>query len=601
MSELIAQGSNPDHRWRRLIPVGEILLLGRTTPAFRVPWDDRVSREHVRMELSDGQLRVEKILAAANPVFYLGRQSDKFSLQPGEHFVIGKTTFTLTKEQAHVTLDLPSPIRQRTYSPEYLRHVQFRDAEQRIDVLNRLPDVISSAGNEQDLLNRLSNTLLAGITSASTIGIVRCQASSENADQPIHAGEPTVSETASGIEILHWDRRGAMTGDFQPSEKLIRQAIASEETVLHLWRGSREQKSEFTMDLENDWAFVCPLDSLATPGWGIYVTGLQRGTTAGSMPDTDAEDRQGDVKFCQLVGAMLKSLLQVRQLERRQTSLRGFFSPIVLEAFMGRDPDEVLTPQKCHLSVMFCDLRGFSKKSEAMGDELFQLLNRVSRSLDVMTKEILSHGGVIGDFHGDSAMGFWGWPLRQTDTARRAIQAALAIEAEFRAGQTEPGELQIGIGIATGIAVAGKIGSRDQVKVTAFGPVVNLASRLEGLNRLVNSSLLIDRATMEQVSSDRTELGFQIRGLGRFQPYGMSLVSEVFQVLSEPGQPTSEELDRFVDALTLFQAGNWLAAGKILQPLPRGDSGRQFLLEFMQQTDGHPPSDWNGVVQLKSK
>lgn len=601
MSELIAQGSNPDHRWRRLIPVGEILLLGRTTPAFRVPWDDRVSREHVRMELSAGQLQVEKILAAANPVFYLGRQSDKFSLQPGEHFVIGKTTFTLTKEQAHVTLDLPSPIRQRTYSPEYLRHVQFRDAEQRIDVLNRLPDVISSAGNEQDLLNRLSNTLLAGITSASTIGIVRCQASSENADQPLNAGEPTVSETASGIEILHWDRRGAMTGDFQPSEKLIRQAIASEETVLHLWHGSREQKSEFTMDLENDWAFVCPLDSLATPGWGIYVTGLQRAATAGSMPDTDAEDRQGDVKFCQLVGAMLKSLLQVRQLERRQTSLRGFFSPIVLEAFMGRDPDEVLTPQKCHLSVMFCDLRGFSRKSEAMGDELFQLLNRVSRSLDVMTKEILSHGGVIGDFHGDSAMGFWGWPLRQTDTARRAIQAALAIEAEFRAGQTEPGELQIGIGIATGIAVAGKIGSRDQVKVTAFGPVVNLASRLEGLNRLVNSSLLIDRATMEQVSSDRTELGFQIRGLGRFQPYGMSLVSEVFQVLSEPGQLTSEELDRFVDALTLFQAGNWLAAGKILQPLPRGDSGRQFLLEFMQQTDGHPPSDWNGVVQLKSK
>ncbi len=601
MSELIAQGSNPDHRWRRLIPVGEILLLGRTTPSFRVPWDDRVSREHVRMELSDGQLRVEKILAAANPVFYLGRQSDKFSLQPGEHFVIGKTTFTLTKEQAHVTLDLPSPIRQRTYSPEYLRHVQFRDAEQRIDVLNRLPDVISSASNEQDLLNRLSNTLLAGITSASTIGIVRCQASSKKANQPIGGGEQMVSEPTSDIEILHWDRRGAMTGDFQPSEKLIRQAIASDETVLHLWRGSRELKSEFTMDLENDWAFVCPLDSLATPGWGIYVTGLQRATTAGSMPDSDAEDRQGDVKFCQLVGAMLKSLLQVRQLERRQTSLRGFFSPIVLEAFMGRDPDEVLTPQKCHLSVMFCDLRGFSKKSEAMGDELFQLLTRVSRSLDVMTKEILSHGGVIGDFHGDSAMGFWGWPLRQTDTARRAIQAALAIEAEFRAGQSETGELQIGIGIATGIAVAGKIGSRDQVKVTAFGPVVNLASRLEGMNRIVNSSLLIDRATMEQVSSNRTELGFQLRGLGRFQPYGMSLVSEVFEVLSEPGHPTNEELDSFAEALKLFQASNWTAAEKILQQLPRGDSGRQFLLEFMQQTDGHPPTDWNGVVELKSK
>ena len=87
----------------------------------------------------------------------------------------------------------------------------------------------------------------------------------------------------------------------------------------------------------------------------------------------------------------------------------------------GRDAEEVLAPKECEVSVLFCDLRGFVTTSESMADELFSLLQRVSSSLDVMTGKILKHGGVIGDFHGDSAMGFWGWPMNKYENLDRGL------------------------------------------------------------------------------------------------------------------------------------------------------------------------------------
>jgi adenylate cyclase len=612
MPELIAQGKNSDHRWRRLLPLGETVIIGRASPSFRVPWDDRISREHISLRLDDNGLRVQRLPNASNPVFFLGRESDHFTMQSGEHFVIGTTTFTLTKEAAHASLDVPNPVHQKTYSSEFLRNLRFRNAEKRIEVLNRLPDIISSATNEQDLINRISNMLLIGIPGATTVGFVNCPLDwdNERVSQSTGAGKPGESASAGkdpAIQILHWDRRVGQTGDFRPSERLIRQAISTGQTVLHQWKLAERQKVDFTFDLENDWAFVCPMEGPATAGWGIYVAGSQRSIAARMSPDSDAEDLQGDIKFCQLLGAVLSNLFQIKRLERRQASLRSFFSPIVMDALGERDPDEVLAPQECQVSVMFCDLRGFSQKSEDLRANLFQLLRHVSRSLDVMTGEILKHGGVIGDFHGDAAMGFWGWPLHQSDTAKRAIEAAIAIEARFREMKFREMGFQIAIGIASGTAVVGKIGSQDQVKVTAFGPVVNRASRLEGMNRVLNCSMLIDRATYDLLPLSHDYLILEngqtasFQCFGKFQPYGMGSEFEVFQILPEPQSLTSAERDLFRQAIEAFQSGDWDACLEILQRLPANDAGRKFLENFIRKQNGLLPSDWSGVVKLASK
>ena len=603
MLELTARGLSPDHRWRRQIPPIEPFLLGRATSAFKVPWDNKVSRSHVRLRVVDGRLLVQRLAEAANPVFFNGNQEESFALNPGEHFVIGNTTFTLAKDAAHATLDAPNPIRQKTFSHEFLQQVHYRDADHRIDVLSRLPEVISSANNEQELLGRLVNTLLAGISLASAIAIVRNAPPQTNANGVTRKGEATNETEPSNpvTQIIHWDRRGSAAGDFQPSEKLIRQALESSETVLHIWHPTKTEKPEFTFDFENDWAFVCPINSVATPGWGIYVTGTN---SSGSNPamgsGSDENDLQGDVKFCELVGSTLKNLLLVRQLERRQASLRSFFSPIVLDALQGRDPEEVLAPQECQVSVLFCDLRGFAKTSESMADELLKLLNRVSRSLDIMTAEILQHGGVIGDFQGDSAMGFWGWPLTQNDTATRAIKTALNIKAEFDARRTDPPDFEIGIGVATGMAVAGQIGTRDQVKVTVFGPVVNLASRLEGMTRLLDASILVDKATANQISEQQSDANFIARRRGRFQPFGMTSAIDLVELLA-PSDSNLDKVAAFEESLDRFQAGNWKQATQLLEQLDEDDSAAKFLHKYIQNNGMTCPVDWNGVIEMKSK
>ncbi len=205
-----------------------------------------------------------------------------------------------------------------------------------------------------------------------------------------------------------------------------------------------------------------------------------------------------------MVGTTVGHVRDLRRLQERSAAFAQFFSPPIREAIAVADPDIVLAPQKTEVCVLFCDLRGFTRQSEQQADDLFGLLQRVSQALGIMTRQILDHGGVVGDFHGDAAMGFWGWPLVDGRRVEHACQAALAIRSAFEAAaQGERNALsgfRVGMGLATGEAVAGKLGTSDQVKVTAFGPVVNLASRLEGLTRAFGVPILVNAPTAQSMT-----------------------------------------------------------------------------------------------------
>ncbi len=607
MPELIAQGILPAQRWRRVLPPNEPVEMGRATRTHSVPWDNRISRRHVQMTLHDGRVNVVKLESAANPVFHNGAQEDVFWLKSGEHFVIGETTFTLTFDRAEATLDVPMPVSQQTFSHDFLERVKYRDADRRIEVLSQLPDLISSATEESELLTRVVNTLMEGIPAAATIGIVRCDRENSNETEDVN------------LNVLHWDRRGAGSGDFAPSARLIGEADGSGETVLHIWqvsqRATDSKDAAYTFDYENDWAFCCPLANPATVGWAIYVAGANRPSVTPVVKPGDqtrsfdsgsgTPDLQGDIKFCELVGSTLKNLLRVKQLDRRQASLRGFFSPVVLNAIAHRDPEEVLSPRECNVSVLFCDLRGFSKKSEQLAGDLSDLLQRVSDALGVMTHHILENGGVVGDFHGDAAMGFWGWPLEGQNSAGQAILAAKGIRgafAEFANDRQHPlNDFQAGIGIATGLAVAGKIGSRDQVKVTAFGPVVNLAARLEGMNRWLGTEVLVDEVTARKACVETLEGEGEpqalFRLLGTFQPYGMGNFVQVHELLRDQ----SAGSESYAAALQSFQAGDWQNALSKLRTMSTEDQARNFLESYIHRHEDTPPEDWNGVIRMRAK
>src|SRR6185437_1879212 len=143
--------------------------------------------------------------------------------------------------------------------------------------------------------------------------------------------------------------------------------------------------------------------------------GLEGIGAMGIVPSTGSPDMLADLKFTELVASILGALRQVRRLQRKQAVLSQFFSPVVIVSLADEDPEVVLAPRKTEVSVLFCDLRGFSLESEKHADDLMGLLERVSKALRVMTYHIMDSGGVVGDFQGDAAMGFWGWPLAQPD------------------------------------------------------------------------------------------------------------------------------------------------------------------------------------------
>ena len=626
MADLIAQGTDATQRWRRPLPLNETVVLGRSS-AWAASWDDRISRAHAELVWDGKDLTIRKLPAARNPVFVAGEEATEFRICSGSHFVIGGTTFTLVAERAFVTVALPQPAEQQAFSAQYLRRMRFRHADQRIEILARLPEVMSAANNDFDQHVRIINLLLAGVPRAEAAALVRVIGD----DQP--------------IEVLHWDRRLLTFGDFHPSDGLIREAIRRHESVVHVWNGDDSTSAGFTARQGVDWAYCTPILGDSTAGSAIYIAGrLAAEPTSDTSDPTDFKD---DLKFTELVASTFGSLRDRRKLEHERASLSQFFSPIVLEALTAQDPEIALRPREADVSVLFCDLRGFARTSEKLAADLLSLLERVSTALGIATRQICDQGGVLGDFHGDSVMGFWGWPFPQSDAALRAARAALAIRAEFAAAANLPSPLpqapkgypgdggegssratpphpsplprsggegegtrnpladfRAGIGIATGKAVAGKIGTVDQVKVTAFGPVVNLASRLEDMTKTMQASVLIDEATAAALrKSMPAEIG-RLRRAARVRPYGMDQPLEVCELLppeSESTWLTAAHIAEYEQALDDLYAGRWQSAFEHLHRVPAEDRVKDFLTMFIVQHNRTAPDGWNGVIPLTRK
>jgi adenylate cyclase len=611
MPDLIAQGPQPEHRWRRRLEPGVRQTIGRQSGAWSTPWDDRISRRHVEVILQGYQLRVEALESARNPVFFRGYKTDRFTLKPGDHFVIGETTFSFVDQRVHISLDLPRPAGERTFTVDELRRQPFRQADKRIDVLSRLPEMISGSGTDQELFVRLVNLLLSGIDRATAAAVVAVGADQTQSSSFVLQGS-AVSQSkienrnSQFVRVLHWDRRILADSDFRPSERLIRQAVTSGESVAYVWSGSAPRgEGEFTLSEGVDWALCVPVPGGTCAGWGLYVTGSFSDPSMAGPPD--AELLRDDVKFTELTAATLSGLRESRLLAARQASLSHFFSPIVLEAISTQDPEQVLAPREADVTVLFCDLRGFTRESERSSGDLFGLLQRVSQALGVMTHEILEQGGVIGDFHGDAAMGFWGWPIAQPDAVHRACRAALGIRAAFTdqaVGDNPLSNFRVGIGIASGRAVAGKIGTVDQVKVTVFGPVVNLASRLESMTRQLRASILVDPATAAVIRASVPPAVCRLRRLARVLPVGLSAPIEVSELLPAAGECpdlTDENLAAYEAALTALENRDWPLALKHLHAVPPDDVAKDFLTLFITQHGRTPPPGWNGAVPLEGK
>lgn len=605
MPDLIAEGPDSRNRTRLELRSGMTYRIGRDPATeLAIPWDRHVSRRHVELTWNDERLSVRRLSEAANPLFFAGNSVEACELRVGEQFVLGNTVFSLAQSGQTPASPSASPFEEVTFSHEALQHVRFRDPDRRIEVLSHLPQLIWGARTDEELYLRLVNLLLAGIAPAEAAAIVRVEPNSE-------------------VHILHGDRRRETAGAFRPSARLIVDALTHRgQSVLHVWESTEQEQSsrqpEFTATADFDWAFCTPVPGPPGEKLGLYLAGSfdRVGWAVPTMPAMKSEDGghsppyelQADVKFTELVAEIVGSVRKLNHLERQQAGLRQFFPPVILSALEDDTDLALLAPRETDVVVMFCDLRGFSRHAEVSRGDLSGLLDRVSRALGVVTQHILEQGGVIGDFQGDAAMGFWGWPVAADDVPLRACRAALGIRKAFAATAGQPGhplaDFEVGIGLARGRAVAGKIGTHDHVKVTVFGPVVNLASRLEGMTKQLRVPILLDESLATIARDNMPAAEGRLRRLAKVLPFGMDtpvLVSELLPSEADAPELTAAHLAAYEDAVSHFIAGRWEEAYRALRTLPPGDRAQDFLSLPIAQHNRVAPPDWTGVVRLPSK
>ena len=198
--------------------------------------------------------------------------------------------------------------------------------------------------------------------------------------------------------------------------------------------------------------------------------------------------------------AMYRALVEEKEKRRVRGAFQQYLSPEVIRRLLA-NPDQV-KPRKTNITVMFSDVRGFTSISEKLdAQELALLLNEY---LTDMTQIIFRHSGTLDKYIGDAVMAFWGAPFEDHDHATGACQAALEMIARLKEMQKKwqsEGKpvLDIGVGLCTGVASVGNMGSALRYGYTALGDTVNLSSRLEGLNKEYATHILLSDSTYEAV------------------------------------------------------------------------------------------------------
>jgi adenylate cyclase len=312
--------------------------------------------------------------------------------------------------------------------------------------------------------------------------------------------------------------------------------------------------------------------------------------------------------FTLVPNVSLVALYRVFFEEQEKRKIRGAFQQYVSPEVIRRlltDPERV-RPRKTEVTVLFSDIRGFTTISEKLdAQELAGLLNAY---LTDMTKIIFRHQGTLDKYIGDAVMAIWGAPFDAPDHAAKCCEAAVEMLSKLADLQKDwrargyP-DLDIGIGINTGIASVGNMGSSLRYGYTAMGDSVNLASRLEGLNKEDGTRIVVSEATRTEIHSEKLlfrELDL-IRVKGKLQPV------TIFEVLSLEATANggNELVELFGRGREAYKHQDWRAAKSLFEEVllrwPEDSPARIFLVRCDEYLAEKPAKDWDGVYVMKSK
>ncbi|HLB59082.1 MAG TPA: adenylate/guanylate cyclase domain-containing protein, partial [Bdellovibrionota bacterium] len=291
--------------------------------------------------------------------------------------------------------------------------------------------------------------------------------------------------------------------------------------------------------------------------------------------------------------------------EKRSAEIRNAFqhylSPAVVQQILG-DPEKLmLGGEKKVLTVLFADVRNFTAITERLDPK--STTNLLNEYFSAMTDIIFQFEGLVDKFMGDAMMAVFGAPVEQPDHPLRACFSAIAMVKKVdelnRSGVLkEP--LRIGVGVTTGEMIVGNMGSRDIFDYTVIGDTVNLGARIEKLNKIYKTQIIINAKTYESVGDQivTRELDL-IRVRGRVAP------EKVYEVFDSNGDASQETLDLtklWKEALSLYQDRKWKEAlghfQEILSTYPSDYPSEMYVKRCEQFAKNPPPKDWDGVFAL---
>jgi class 3 adenylate cyclase len=314
----------------------------------------------------------------------------------------------------------------------------------------------------------------------------------------------------------------------------------------------------------------------------------------------------------QLSAAFNRMVDQLRHKELIRKTFGRYIDPRVVEGLIDQPAVAATEGQRRVMTVMFCDMKGFTALSEGMTPQ--GLVKVMNRYLSTMSEPIRTQQGIIDKYIGDAIMAYWGPPfVEQADAARLAGFAAIEMMERVGGLRTElpellgvrtiPTDCDLRIGIATGEALVGSIGSEFMMSFTVMGDTVNLASRLESANKLYGTRCLVSEAT---IGASGTAI--EAREIDRVVVVGQSQSQVVFEIMGRAGGLSTEQIalrSHYAEGLTAYRARRWdeaIGAFKAALKAAPGDGPSSVLLARIEALRENPSAaDWDGAWRLDQK
>jgi adenylate cyclase len=312
-----------------------------------------------------------------------------------------------------------------------------------------------------------------------------------------------------------------------------------------------------------------------------------------------------------LTTAFNQMVEQLRLKERLRETFGKYVDPRVVEGLI-EGPALAAEGQRRVMTVLFCDVKGFTSTSEGMTPQ--GLVKVMNRYFSTMSTPIRHHQGIIDKYIGDAIMAYWGPPFaddkEQAKLASLAALDMLQLVPQLRAElpellgvRTLPNAFDLRIGIATGEVLVGSIGSELMMSYTVMGDTVNLASRLEGANKEYGGRILVSESTVEGAGA-----AIEVREIDRVVTLGQTQAQVVFEIMARKGELTPAQVElrnRFAEGLTAYRAQRWEDARRAFETALLAVPGDGPSMTFIKRLDGFaaapPGGEWDGAWFLEKK